>query len=461
MEVFMHLPKKAKERQQNSFMTVTCDICGVTSDLDETFTQSRKSFRRKEITYCPACWAKRQISSLKSFYWIWGIFVLIAVIKVAFDPKEGWLFLNLFFSGLCILLMIIPHELGHAIMAAWLGRRVFDIVIGSGQIIKKVMIFGFLFEIRQFPFHGLTLSLALSPRWYRLKQFLIVLAGPAVNLSLLVLVLPFFDSKRLNPSFATALSPVGWLILANAWILLLNLFPHHLKLSDRKIANDGLSLLTVPFLSKTKIEEILPLYFIFEGSEFLKRGQFEDAQACYRNGLMNHPDHFSIKNGLGVALLELGEAKEARIIFTQLLEKEESNKLLHATVLNNLAYANILYDRQGLLEEADALSAQVYRSFPWVPTFKGTRGVVLTEMGKFDEGINLLKQSMEENESPRHKATEAAHIAIAEMKRGNHECAQQYLDAALQFDVNCFLIERVRNELLTAQELQPISKAFS
>jgi hypothetical protein len=79
--------------------------------------------------------------------------------------------------------------------------------------------------------------------------------------------------------------------------------------------------------------------------------------------------------------------------------------------------------------------------------FKGTRGVILTEMGKFDEGINLLKQAMEENESPRHKASEAAHIAIAEIRRGNHECARQYIDVALQFDANCSLIERARNEL--------------
>jgi Tfp pilus assembly protein PilF len=77
---------------------------------------------------------------------------------------------------------------------------------------------------------------------------------------------------------------------------------------------------------------------------------------------------------------------------------------------------------------------------------KGTRGIVLVEKGEFDEGISLLKQAMEENETPHHKAINAAYLAITEIRRGNIERAQHYHDVALQFDVSCSLIKRARNE---------------
>ncbi|MGA1840988.1 MAG: tetratricopeptide repeat protein [bacterium] len=109
-----------------------------------------------------------------------------------------------------------------------------------------------------------------------------------------------------------------------------------------------------------------------------------------------------------------------------------------------------LFDRQGLLEEADKFSAQAYQSFPWVPAFKGTRGIVLVELGELDKGIVLLKQAMKENEETRSKAIDAAYLAIAEGRKGNFECAKQYLDIAIQFDATCSLIERAQNELLHA-----------
>jgi tetratricopeptide (TPR) repeat protein len=429
-------------------MAVTCDICGVTSDLDETFTKARKSFRFKKTTYCPACWLKRQ-TSLRPALWWWGIFLFFGIVVAVQEPQEGWFLLNLFFTGLCTLLLIIPHELGHAFMARWLGIPVFKIIVGSGHLIKVGTIFGFPYEARQFPFHGLTLSLANSRRWYRLKRFCIVIAGPLVNLGLLLVALRIPQARSLSQALSQSLSPVGWLILANAWILFINLIPHHLKLHQGKIPNDGLSLLTMPFLPKKKIEQTLPLYYVFEGSEFLLKQQFQQAKISYLHGLSQYPQNLLLKNGLGIAHLEMGEVEEARTIFAQLLEKSDaSNKGLHSLLLNNLAYANILSDPQGLVEEADALSSQVYQNFPWVPAFKGTRGIVLVELGELDEGIALLKQAMEENEEPRNKAIDAAYLAIAEGRKGDIECAKQYLKTAKQFDATCSLINQAQNEVL-------------
>jgi tetratricopeptide (TPR) repeat protein len=264
---------------------------------------------------------------------------------------------------------------------------------------------------------------------------------------LLALRIP--QSDNLIHSLTRSPSPVGWLILANGWILAVNLLPYRLNLPDGKIPNDGLSLLMMPFLPKRAIEEILPLYYVFEGFEFLRNQKYAKAKSAYLQGLAQHPEYPLLRNGLGVVQLEMGEVEEARTIFAQLLDQSDAtNKLFHALLQNNLAYAHLLVDRQGLLEEADNLSAEAFRSFPWLPSITNTRAIVLVESGELDKGIALLKQAMEESEEFRGKAVNAAYLAIAEARKGKQESAKQYLVMARQFDENCPWIQEAQKELL-------------
>lgn len=74
-----------------------------------------------------------------------------------------------------------------------------------------------------------------------------------------------------------------------------------------------------------------------------------------------------------------------------------------------------------------------------------------------DEGITLLKQAVEENEEPRLKAIDAAYLAIAEARKGNLQCARQYLAAATQFDPTCLLLGLARSELFKTKEQRDVS----
>ena len=385
---------------------------------------------------------KRKVSELRLSVWIWGIFAVIGMIAAVHGQ---WFFLNLLLTALFTVLMIIPHELGHAIATRWLGGKVFRITIGSGRLAWRGTVFGFPCEIRQFPFHGSTLSLTRDRSLYRLRRFLIVISGPAVNLGFLYLILQISD-----PSLSPSLAPAWCLAAANAWILVANLFPYKLKLPTGKIPNDGLSLIMMPFLSEAKVEQMLRLYYVYEGVEALSNSQLYHAKAIFREGLEKYPENSFLRNGLGIACLELGQFREARSIFTSLLNRNEASKLLHAVLLNNLAYADILCDRHGLLEEADNLSLQVYRNFPWVPAFKRTRGIILVELSRIDEGIALLRQAMEGNEEPRSIAVDAAYLAIAEARKGSVERAKQYLIAARQLDSRCPVLPLAQSELSEA-----------
>lgn len=439
-------------------MAVTCDICGVRSELEETFTRVRSSFSSKTTIYCPACLQKRQESSSQlSVFW-WGIFAVIGVIAAS---QGRWFLLNFFFVAVFTLLMIIPHELGHAFAAKWLGDGVFRIMVGTGRIVRKGTALGLAYEVRQFPFYGLTLSYAKSPDLHRVKRFLIVIAGPLVNFVFLLLALHIYRMQGPEVSSSTMLVPAWSIVVANIWILAINLFPHNCTLPQGKVPNDGLSLVKMPFSAKPNAEQIVSVGYILEGAEALSNQRFRHAKTIYRQGLAQYPENLLLKNGLGVACLELGEYEEARSIFSQLLGRNEPDKLIHATLLNNLAYTDILCDRLAFLEEADNLSLQVYKDFPWVPSFKGTRGIVLVELSRMDEGITLLKQAVEENEEPRFKAIDAAYLAIAEARKGSLQRAKQYLAAATQFDPTCSLLRLAQNEHSKTKEQRDVSWALT
>jgi len=112
-------------------------------------------------------------------------------------------------------------------------------------------------------------------------------------------------------------------------------------------------------------------------------------------------------------------------------------------------YANALIGGGDLLKEADQYSLEALNKLLWVPSVKGTRGTVLLELGKIEEAIPLLRETMQKHENFGNKAQNACWLAIAEIRRGDRIAGQKYLEEARKFDPACFLINRVQNVLDT------------
>lgn len=128
-------------------MALQCDNCGIESHLETAFHRERL-FRGKERILCPPCWSKQQTSLSKRsvcaiilFGFVWLFMAIPALeVKIYF-----YLLLTLFFP----LLVILPHELGHALSAKMLGLRVYMVLIGDfGKAIYKRQIGRCSFEIR-------------------------------------------------------------------------------------------------------------------------------------------------------------------------------------------------------------------------------------------------------------------------------------------------------------------------
>jgi tetratricopeptide (TPR) repeat protein len=275
---------------------------------------------------------------------------------------------------------------------------------------------------------------------------LVTLSGPAVNLGLAAAALFAYGSLPTIGSWSIPFMPFACFAVANLWMLFVNLVPRYYKTAHGKLPSDGLSLLRLPFSSKADIDQNIVFYYALEGLELRKKDQLNEAIQWYQKALSIYPGDTRLLNDYAVALIDCERFDEAKALCNQIIEKQASDPGVMAIVHNNIAYLNILLGEKALLEEADTASSHAFASWPWIPAIKGTRGMVLVELGRIDEGIRLLKEALERSEGARQKAINAAYLAVAEARKGNRIRAQQYLETATQYHFDHPLIERAKNE---------------
>jgi tetratricopeptide (TPR) repeat protein len=235
--------------------------------------------------------------------------------------------------------------------------------------------------------------------------------------------------------------------LANAILLGLNLWPYKITTSAGVIENDGLALIRIPFSKQNKIEEQLSAYYFLASHELSRLKQYAQAVRVCEEGLRLYPDAVLLRVQLGIVFLSLNEFEKSHAIFTGLLMRKDIQPGQKMIILNNIAYTNLLSGRTDLAEETNRYSEEAYKNLPWVPAVKGTRGAVLVETGRVDEGLLLLREAFDASSEPEGKALNAAHIALGENLRGNTEESTRFLKVAHSLDPQCQLLNRVNEEV--------------
>jgi tetratricopeptide (TPR) repeat protein len=304
------------------------------------------------------------------------------------------MFMNVAGVGLFTVLTIIPHELGHVFAARALGWRVHQVVIGVGKPLFKRRVWGILFDIRTLPVAGGTLLVPNDMRAYRLKKFLVILAGPAVNAGLIAGLLLILNATVRNLDFDSLPNWAGLFIIANVFVLIVNLWPHQPK-SGFDMATDGKQLLQLVSFSEKARRQILAQRFALEARMWQENGELGRARELCDEGLASVPEDVPLLNMSGILCLDEARYKQAREIFLKLAQNENQSPATKFLFLNNLAYVDVLMENVDLLQEADSYSRDAYAALPWMPAVVGTRGTVLAAMGKHEEGLGLLRKSME------------------------------------------------------------------
>ena len=222
-------------------MTPTrCDLCGIEAEQGQEFTVEKLPFRPRK-KYCPVCHERfynrvfRFVALLLMIFVVAGIYEFLRHGGRLLDATGLWAALLCAFQWI----MILPHELGHALAARLLGYRQIVILVGFG---KPLCAFGFLgiqWLVNRVPFGGFTLADPPDGSGLRWKQFVFVASGPAVNVAAASMAWFCIEPGELfNESFTLA----ELLFWANLLVLGENLFPCRFQTPVGWLQTDGMLL---------------------------------------------------------------------------------------------------------------------------------------------------------------------------------------------------------------------------
>lgn len=241
---------------------------------------------------------------------IFGVLVtglLIAEVVVDHEPKK--------LTGLFIIFawmpLVVIHELAHAFCARLLGWRVCRVVVGFGPRIGSLRVLDVDVEVRLVPIEGFVLPAPRTLRGVRWKSSLIYLAGPGVELLLVLLCWlaigePLYRSTEkipllgLQAACLAALLGAGW-----------NLVPRSIVTASGKMWSDGMGAIASFFEPASRFEQQIALPVIIEFERLARHGRWADAVDACRRALADGCKSELLERCLVQGLAQVGEYREA------------------------------------------------------------------------------------------------------------------------------------------------------
>lgn len=424
-----------------------CTRCGLESDIREAFVVRKRWAGLAARTLCPACRENQFI--LEQIYSIAIVMILIALLDaLTFQRGVVKVTADMLFIILISYPVIAAHELAHAAAGKALGVRIFRVAVGYGRILFSWRWAGIDWELHLWPFGGGT-QMAYPPRQSgsRARFFGAVLAGPAMHVLLIAAagVLPMILLILQGWFGVRAVDLLHWATLfsfINLVLLFSNLWPAKSGSAGGQPGTDGWQLLHLLLQKPEEQENRALAYYWLESMALLERNDDSGALRWIDQGLALNPEQPILRGLRGNALLKLKRFAEAREVYLELLSVESVKEpAFKHMVYNNIAYADILLQDPELLPEADRFSEEALRQIGWSSAVIGTRGAVLVEMGRLEDGIRFLKDALEKSRENGGKASNAYHLAVAERKRGNESESRRYLQLTRKYNPQYFLLD--------------------
>ena len=290
-----------------------------------------------------------------------------------------WWSLGLYVAGLVA--ASVAHECGHLVCARLCSIPVVQFGIGSGPVVLRRRIGGSQLVLRLVPVGGLVIPAALPDLRKRWPMALFLIGGVLGNIAAIgaliavhaagVAPVVLFD----RTGMPLILVQAGILIGTQLFFITLSLIPHRASLDGRPMASDGLQLLRLfsgefphalvlePYRSSTtRLSTASPAYSRIA------------TQLARADRWTNQDARRDVHAALRRELTEGG------------LRAEEEMLVLDALVTDGLIFAD-----PDVRPELDQWSLRALQLGPKVKTLTGSRGAVLVELGRYQEGKQLLE----------------------------------------------------------------------
>lgn len=397
--------------------------------------------------------------------------------------------------------IFLCHELGHLSAAALLGFDLQRLQVGTGPLLWRARIGDLRVEWRAFLGGALVRTADVREEGWRWRHWLYVAGGPLAH-GLACGALAWWWVSQCNHGFWL---PHGHLSLPDRVVLYLlglsslfwlgSLMPRGATVGQLRVRSDGYQLLHTPRFTTEVVRAVIAQTLLHRVEMLWEEGRREEA--WQRLGLLQsyHPTEAGFSNAEGFYLNEQGDHAAAAESYGRILQRDglpkvargvllayrfgslaRAGKLEEAKrcsdealyeqtsaerrrVLDALATEVLAYELTAFLPDADRWSEEALALAPATLTLQGTRGSVLVELGRLEEGEALLRTVWEQSASETDAAICAFYLGKAARLRGQRRQVHRWLKRAKTFApfVGKWLAARIASEWASLPLTHPAS----
>jgi tetratricopeptide (TPR) repeat protein len=417
----------------------TCTMCGCTSPWRAAFAVVKDGTLSRLC--CPACATRLRTRHARANLWVIAVALALLPLMLMSGMKHGFdlvVVAFLMFSA-WLYLLVIPHELGHAVAARLVRAPAFAIQVGAEPWLLDRNLGGIRWRIGKYLGGGVTYHLPCDEGRLRARAIFIMLGGPLANL--LIAAVAFVLAWIAPPS---SIYTLLWLTLglASMYQLVLNLWPRKFTLPAGEMLSDGANILRQLRGQATdkRLQRAAAHYYrariAFDDQDFALARR---AATRAHQSAPNTEWSAALAVTRAAACSESDDAEGAIALLLPLMETESKEDGVRAGICDNLAWAYLLRDEPELLERGLELVAVACHIAPWDRSYQLTRICLLAASA--NPGNARLEQATAILEKLRGLQLQRQNAAYAALARGLVAAARGNPDEA-------------RAELANAQSLR-------
>lgn len=345
--------------------------------------------------------------------------------------------------------LIITHELGHWLAARLVGVEVSDITIGHWRRLVSFSIKGVSVNLRAAPSTGYVTIKPSLKSFSAPRMVAVLLAGvfaEGVFIALFAVGLSAPENLYSIGDLFVAFCRIN-IVFVGSYHTLINLLPTQGMVGGETRPSDGFQLI---HLWKSRHQRPAQRQFFSDLQQvdaLCLEGKHPEALEVACTLANKHPDNIGLWQFIGTLHQKLGQMDKAESILRELIKRPSMPVLKLAELLDCLSSMALYYGRTEMFTEADAWTNEAFRYAPNAITLKGTRGGVLIELGRIDEGIALLHEVIKRSECPSDQAFGTAYLAKAYAAKGDREESTRWMAKAQAINANHPLVKRISGEL--------------
>jgi hypothetical protein len=356
-------------------------------------------------------------------------------------PQTVGSFLLFSIAAVCL------HELGHALAAVSAGGSVHYIQLGRSYRELPLWSFNFLgfrWMVYSIPLSGLVRASFFTTSYYRLRTCWMIVAGPLINI--LGVVPAFLLIDQSNSARWTNLL-VSWLF-ANRSVLLYTVLPRTYRYAGRSLPNDGLLVWHTLCYSDQDVERFVR--HAVQTRELKDKAGLAETLSLPELLDRHEADPMDLIF-LWHAVNKMNEENDSRYLqYTlKLLSSPQISEKSKADLIDSCLTWQLHAGPPMENETIDRLSLQLL-AYDDSITARGTRGSILIDLDRVEEGKVILKDVLEKTKSPVDKSYANTFLALAEKRQGNIDLARFYAREALKSDPHAVVLKRIPDLLAFA-----------